>query len=145
MSIYRSVINHLAKTVHNGLLEYIDVHNKIFKESSTFSSLLKNIFGRPVPMSQLLQDAEELIPKWEKINDTVSSFSQKTISKLDEDEKIFLEILNRYAKAVNDTVVALVERQKLLNERSKSLKNNPVNYEMYQESEKKISKCCSEI
>ena len=61
MDNYRDQIKNLAFMVNDGLTAYITVHDKIFKEAATFKSLLKNIFGRAGPMSQLLQDAEKLI------------------------------------------------------------------------------------
>jgi len=55
---------------------------------------------------------------------------------MDEDERCYFDVLNRYAQALNETVVALVERQKLLNDRSKGGQKNPVNWSVYQEAEK---------
>jgi hypothetical protein len=64
MSNCREQIKNIAYSVNDGLTAYITIHDKIFKEAATLKSFLKNIFGRAVPMSQLLQDAETLIP-WE--------------------------------------------------------------------------------
>jgi hypothetical protein len=136
MNDYRVQIKNLAFTVNDGLTAYITIHDRIFKEAATFKSFFKNIFGRAVPMSQLLQDAERLIPIWNDITEKIASFGSEAYSSMDEDERCYFDILNRYAQAVNETVVALVERQKLLNDRSKGGQNNPVNWSVYQEAEK---------
>ena len=47
---------------------------------------------------------------------------------MDEDERCYFEILKRYAQAVTETVVALVKRQKLLNDRSQGEYKNLFNY-----------------
>ena len=122
--------------MNDGLTAYITMHDRIFKEAATFKSFLKNIFGHAVPMSQLLEDAERLIPIWNGITEKIASFGSEAYSSMDEDERCYYDILNRYAQAVNETVVALVERQKMLNERSKGGRNNPVNWSVYQEAEK---------
>ena len=136
MSNCREEIKNIAYSVNDGLTAYITIHDKIFKEAATFKSFLKNIFGRAVPMSQLLQDVEILIPLWNGITEKISSFGRDANSHLDEDERYYFEILSRYAQAVNETVVALVERQRLLSERSKGGHDNPVNWNVYQDAEK---------
>lgn len=132
MSNYREEIKNLAHLVNDGLTAYIIIHDKIFKEAATFKSFLKNIFGRAVPMSQLLQDTETLIPLLNNITEKIASFGRDVNSLIDEDERYYFEILSRYAKAVNETVNILVERQRLLNERSKGGPGNPVNWNVYQ-------------
>lgn len=136
MSNYREQIKYIAYSVSDGLTAYITIHDKIFKEGATFRSFLKNIFGRAVPMSQLLQYAETLIPLWNGIIENIASFSRDANSYLNEDERYYFQILSRYAQAVNETVVALVERQRLLNERSKGGHDNPVNWDAYQDAER---------
>jgi len=122
--------------VNDGLTAYITIHDKIFKEAATFKSFLRNIFGSAVPMSQLLRDAETLIPLWNGITEKIVLFGREASSSMDEDERCYFEILNRYAQAVNETVIALVERQRFLNERSKGGHDNPVNWKIYQDTEK---------
>ena len=122
--------------MNDGLTAYITIHDRISKEAATFKSILKNIFGRAVPMSQLLQDAESLIPIWNGITEKIALFSNEAYSFMNDDEKCYFDILNRYAQAVNKTVVALVARQKMLNDRSKGSEKNPVNLSVYQEVEK---------
>lgn len=136
MSNCREQIKNIAYSVNDGLTAYITIHDKIFKEAATFKSFLKNIFGHAVPMSQLLQDTETLIPLWNDITDKIISFGRNANSSMDEDERYYFEILSRYAQAVKETVVALIERQKLLNERSKGGHDNPVSWEVYQDAEK---------
>jgi len=137
MKNYREQIKNLSFVVNDGLTAYITIHDKIFKEAATLKSFLKNIFGLAVPMSQLLQDAETLIPIWDGITGKIESFRRDAYPSINEDERFYFEILNRYAEAVNETVSALVERQRLLNERSKGGRNNPVNWNVYQDAERK--------
>lgn len=136
MSNCREQIKNLAYSVNDGLTIYITIHDKIFKEAATFKSFLKNIFGRAVPMSQLLQDAETVIPLWNGITEKIALFGRDANSSMDEDERYYFEILSRYAQAVNETVVALVERQRLLNERSKGGHDNSVSWKVYQDAER---------
>lgn len=137
MKNYRDQIKNLSFMVNDGLTAYIAVHDKIFKEAATLKSFLKNIFGLAVPISQLLQDAETLIPIWNGITEKIESFRRDAYPSINEDERFYFEILNRYAEAVNETVSALVDRQRLLNERSKGGRNNPVNWNVYQDAERK--------
>lgn len=136
MSKYRAQIKNIAYLANDGLTAYITIHDKIFKEAATLRSFIKNIFGRAVPMSQLLRDGETLIPLWNGITEKIASFGRDANSSLDEDERYYFEILSRYAQTVNDTVVVLVERQRLLNERSKGGHDNPVNWNVYQVAER---------
>ena len=137
MNNCREQIKNIAYSVNDGLTEYITIHDKISKEAATIKSVLKNIFGRAVPMLQLLQDAETLIPLWNGITENIASFGRDANSSMDEDEKYYFEILSRYAQAVNETVIALVKRQRLLNERSKGGHDNHVSWKVYQDAEKK--------
>ena len=137
MKNYRDQIKNLAFMVNDGLTAYIAIHDKIFKEAATLKSFLKNIFGLAVPMSQLLQDADTLIPIWNGIIEKIESFRHDAYPSINEEERFYFEILHRYAEAVNETVFALVERQRLLNERSKGDYNNPINWNEYKDAEKK--------
>ena len=136
MNNCRDQIKNLAFMVNDGLTAYITIHDKIFKEAATFKSFLKNIFGRAVPMSELLKDAENLIPIWHNIIENILLFGRDSYSSMNKDERRYFEILNQYAKAVSETVVALVGRQELLNDRSKGGHNNPVNWNVYQDAER---------
>lgn len=137
MERYKEQIKNLALEVNAGLTIYIAVHNKIFNEAATFKSFIKNLFGRGVPMSQLLQEAEKLIPAWNDIAEKVESFSRNVESSIKEDEKLYLELLVQYAEALRETVLALVERQRVLNERSKGGRDNPITWDVYQQLERK--------
>lgn len=137
MSKYKEQIKNLAWDINDGLSEYIDIHDRIIKEAASFKSFLKNIFSRPVPMSQLLKEAESLMPMWGIILKKISKFYDESYSLIDENEKHYFDILYKYAKSLNQTVVVLVERQILLSERSRGGKNNSVNWKAYQEAENK--------
>jgi hypothetical protein len=137
MKDYRDQIKNLAFMVNDGLTAYIAVHDKIFKESATIKSLIRNLLGLATPASQLLRDAETLIPIWNEITQKIECFRRDAYSAIDEEERSYFEILNRYTEAVNETVSALVERQRLLSERSEGGRSNPVNWKVYQDAGRK--------
>jgi hypothetical protein len=136
MSNCREHIKNLTYLVNDGLTAYITIHDKIFRESGTFKSFLKNIFGRAVPMSQLLQDAETLVPLWNGISEKIILFGRDANFPMDENERYYFEVLGRYTQAVSETVDALVKRQGLLNQRSKGGQDNSVSWDIYQDAER---------
>ena len=119
-------IRALALTVGDGLGAYIAIHNGIFEDSGTLKSALKNTVGVGVPMAQLLEDAESLVPLWNRIADEVGAFRASHYWSLPRDEAYYFDVLERYVAALRKTVMALVERQLLLNEGSKGGPNNPM-------------------
>ncbi len=129
-------IKELAMAVDGGLTVYIAVHNAIFRESATFKSFVKNLFGRGVPMSKLLEDSERLLPLWEAIHEKTEFFQRSTYSSLTKDEKYYFDLLSQYVDSVRGTVAALVDRQRLMNEGSKGGPNNPMTRELLKEKEK---------
>jgi hypothetical protein len=129
-------IKELALTVSDSLSSYITVHDAIFRDAASFKSLLKNLFGRGVPMSKLLEDSERLLPQWEVIHQKVETFRHSNYSSLSKDEKCYFDILSRYVAAVRKTVAALIDRQRLMAEGSKSRANNPMTLEAYKQKEK---------
>ena len=131
-------------TVNEGLAAYIRVHNSIFKEAASFTSLLKNLFGRGVPMSKLLENAERLVPIWDSISLEMETFRRTTHSSLSKDEKYYFDILSRYAVAVRRTVAALVDRQRLMADGSKSRSNNPVTLDACRQKEEIYQKAIQE-
>ncbi|MBN1515272.1 hypothetical protein JXA32_01760 [Candidatus Sumerlaeota bacterium] len=132
---YRNEIKDIALTVNDGLTAYIAVHNAIFRDSATFKSFLKNLTGRGVPMSKLLSDSEALLPLWDTIQQEVDVFRQSSYSFLSKDEQHYYDILSRYVKSVRKTVIALIERQQLMNEGSKGRSGNPMTWNAFQEKE----------
>lgn len=133
---HRAEIQDLATTVGHGLTAYVAVHDAIFHDASTFRSVLKNLFGRGVPMSALLADTERLLPMWSTIHQKVESFRQASYSALSEDERRYFDMLAHYVEAVSRTVDALAERQRLLNEGSKGGARNPMTWEAFQQKER---------
>ena len=129
---HRDEIKGLAKTVNGGLTDYIAIHNAIFREAATFKSFLKNLFGMGVPMSKLLEDSEVLLPLWDAIHQKVEVFRQSAYSSLSKEERYYFDILSRYVAAVRKTVAALVDRQRLMNERSKG---GTMTWEAFQQKE----------
>ena len=130
---HRQQIQDLAHTVGRGLTAYIDVHDRIFKEASTLTSVVVNIFGRGVPMSQLLHEAERLQPLWGHIRRQLDEFWTASASLLTSHERGYLQLLVSYTDAMSKTVDTLVDRQRLLNEGSKTLKGKPMTWEAFQE------------
>ena len=129
---YGSQIKEIAQTVHAGLRSYIFVHNKIFKESATIQSFIKNLFGRGTPMSELKNEAEKLIPIWDSILNNILNFRDSNYNNLSSDEKQYFDALINYANALQKTVARLVERQIFLEKMSQGISNNPTTLISYQ-------------
>lgn len=132
----RAEIRDLASNVGHGLTAYIEVHDAIFRDASAFRSVLKNLFGRGVPMSKLVEDAEGLRPLWSTIHQKMESFRTASYSALSKDERRYFDMLGRYVDAVSRTVTALIERQRLLNEGSKGGAKNPMTWKAFQQKER---------
>ena len=128
-------IKELALIVGDCLSNYIAVHDAIFRDAASFKSLLKNLLGRGVPMSKLLEDSERLLPQWEVIHQKMEAFRRSNYSSLSKGEKCYFNILSRYVAAVRKSVVALIDRQRLMAEGSKSRANNPMTLEAYKQKE----------
>lgn len=133
---HKQEIRNLALDVGEGLTAYIDVHNRIFEEGSTLKSVVKNVFGRGTPMLELLRESERLLPVWSAIRERVADFRQSSYALLSADERYYFDLVSRYADAVAETVDALVDRQRLLNEGSKTMKGNPMTWHAFQEKER---------
>lgn len=140
----RDEIRRLALAVGEGLTAYIEVHNRIFKESATFKSMVKNLFGRGVPMAKLLEDSERLVPMWAAIQERLEAFRRMFYSSLTPDEKSYFNLLSGYAIAIMETVRALVDRQRLLYERSRGGRNNPMTWELFREKERQYESVVAE-
>jgi hypothetical protein len=132
----RDQIKELAMIVGNGLEVYVAIHDSIFREANTFKSFLKNLVGRGVPMSKLLEDSECLIPLWDAIHQKMETFRRSTYSSLSDDEACYFDVLLRYVAAVRRTTAALIDRQQLLNQGSKGRPNNPMTWKAFQQKEK---------
>lgn len=132
----RDEIREIASAVNDGLTVYIATHDAIFREGSTLKSLLKNIFGRAVPMSTLLEESERLLPLWHAIHKRIEDFRRSAYSSLSQEEKRYFDILSRYVEAVRETVAVLVDRQRLLNQGSISGPSNPLTREALQQKER---------
>lgn len=130
---HRDEIRELATAVGSGLSAYIAVHDQSFQGSSTLKSVLKNIFGRGVPMSKLLQDAEALLPLWASIRTRMQAFHQRSYAVMSRDDRQYVDLLSRYVDALSATVATLVDRQRLLNEGSKGGTKNPMTWQAFQE------------
>jgi len=131
----KAEIKELAMAVGGGLSVYVAVHNAIFRDAASLTSLLKNLVGRGVPMSELLARAESLVPLWDSIGARTETFRVDYGSSLSEEEEAYFNVLARYVTAVRKTVTALVARQRLTFERSKGGPKNPMTWEAHKQRE----------
>jgi hypothetical protein len=115
----------LAFEVAQSLEKYIAIHDFIFKESATFMSLLKTMFGRSVPVEDLLLMVQPLENDWETISRKVHAFGPADCSSLSGDEAIYINLLQKYVHAVQRAVRLLIDRQKLVLEIKRNGKNGP--------------------
>lgn len=132
----RDEIKELALAVNDALNAYIAIHDAIFREAATFKSFLKNMLGLGVSMSRLLEESEGLAPLWDVIHQKIVAFRRSSYSLLSEDERSYFDILSRYVEAVCETVTALVDRQRLLNQGSMGGPHNPMTWEALQHKER---------
>ena len=116
MSQYRDQLGALGYSVNQGIQVYAGVHKYIEQEGASAKSAFKNLFGKGVPMSQLLEAAEGLVPIWVDIQSKLFSFESQTFMLLDSDEQRYLDLMNEYVKKVRVAIDALVRRQRLLAE-----------------------------
>jgi hypothetical protein len=136
----RDNIKRLAQSVGAELAAYIDVHNRIFKQASTLTSVFKNLFGRGVPMEQLLADTERLLPSVASVRAEVSAFRESSASSLGADERRYVDLLAGYAQALEQTVQALLARQQLLAQGSQGGRKNPMTWEAFQTANREYEK-----
>ena len=122
--------------MNNALSAYIAVHDAIFREAATFKSFLKNLLGRGVPMSKLLEESEGLVPLWDGIHQKIVAFHRSSYPLLSEDERSYFDILSRYVDAVCDTVRALVDRQRLLSQGGIGGPRSPMTMEALQQKQR---------
>lgn len=132
---HKDQIKDLAVMVNEGLTIYITLHNKILKESGTFRSFLRNLFGCGTPMSSFLEESENLMFIWGGIHYKVEEYRLSAYSLLLKDEKRYFDILSRYVAALRRTVTALVDRQRLINGGIKELRNNPMTWKAQKQKE----------
>lgn len=132
---HKHEIRELTWLVKEGLNTYIEIHNIIFNESRTIKSFIKNIFGKGVPMEDLLAEAEKLIPIWDSIQNKVCDFKNSNVSQLNSEELHYFEILIKYVNSLKNTVTKLVERQRLMSKGSKSFSNNSMTWEAFNKKE----------
>jgi hypothetical protein len=116
-------LRELAMTVGRGLEAYVSVHDAVFHEASTFKSFLKNLVGRSVPMSKLLEDSESLLPMWDAIHERMEAFRRSTYSCLTTDEAHYFHVPSRYVVAIRRTIAALIDRQQML---TKGVRENQI-------------------
>ncbi|MDD2763690.1 MAG: hypothetical protein PHE83_06915 [Opitutaceae bacterium] len=128
-------IKDLAKAVHGALTLYVAVHNKIFREASTFRSALKNLVGLGVPMSVLLAEAKALVPFWEAIGSKIEEFRGTEYNGLSSDEKRYFDILTRYVATLRRTVDLLVMRQQFMADRSEGVRSEGMSWKAHKQRE----------
>ena len=133
---HKQNLRRLAQLVGSALGAYIEVHDRIFHRASTLRSVFKNIFGKGVPMADLLADAEHLIPSLASLQVELSAFRSEVARDLEPSSLRYLDLLERYVGALRETVDALVRRQRLLAEGARGGRENPMTWQAFQESER---------
>ena len=108
----KRILRELSVMVNNGLTTYITVHNKIHKEAETFWSSIKNLLGFGIPLVDLLNLAESLLPLWNVILRELNAFKLSSYSDLSGDEKKYFDTLLQFTEALQRTAQCLVDRQK---------------------------------
>ena len=126
----------LAQSVGNVLGSYIEVHDRVFHQASTLRSVFKNIFGKGVPMADLLLDAEHLIPKVASVQAELSAYRSEAARDLEPSSLRYLDLLEKYVGALRETIDALVRRQRLLAEGARGGGENPMTWQAFQEAER---------
>lgn len=126
----------LAKTVNIGLTNYINVHNLIFKESATFKSLIKNIFGKGISAEQLLNYSENLLPEWNEIFEKLEKYKADEYLNLNESEKKIFNTLFCYSESLKKTINLLIKRQIFLYQKSINNYSDITSYGNYDELHK---------
>lgn len=123
--------------VHQGVQQYAAVYQRITQEGATAKSALKNLFGRGVSMSELLSDAESLVPVWNNLHNELNEFTRNTQGGLDYNERVYVDVLRRFVDAVSEAVHALVDRQRIL-------ANPPVQWNTHQSASAKFEQALNQ-
>ena len=71
-------------------------------------------------MATLLAESERLLPLWDDIYERTATLRQSSYSSFSEEEQRYFDLLSRYVDAVRFTVVALVDRQRFMDEGTKA-------------------------
>lgn len=122
MEVNKIALRGLALEVNDELTKYIRVHDMIIKESASFSSFVKNLFGKGRSMSELREESEKVFDKWNNLYLKVKS-RIKLENEFTSDEKIYFKALLNYVLLVLKTVEALLERQRIVEKQSLGSKN----------------------
>jgi hypothetical protein len=130
----------LAQSVGGALCAYIEVHDRIFQEASTFRSVLKRLFGKGIPMAELLATAERLGPSLAAVSADLSAFHSRAAQDLDPGCLRYLDLLEAYVGALQDTVDALISRQRLLAEGAGGGRKNPLTWHAFQDAEREYKR-----
>jgi hypothetical protein len=133
---HRQSLRLLSQSVGRALSAYIEVHDRIFHQASTLRSVFKNILGKGVPMADLLVDAERLIPRLAALQADLSGYRSGAARELEPSSLRYLDLLEKYAGALRETVDALVRRQQLLAEGARGGRGNPMTWQAFQEAER---------
>ena len=71
-------------------------------------------------MARLLAESERLLPLWDDVYDQTVTLRQSSYSSFSGEEQRLFDLLSRYVDAVRFTVMALVDRQRLMDQGAKS-------------------------
>lgn len=132
----REELRQLAVLVGSALSTYIEIHDWIFQEGATFKSVVKNLFGKGVPMSRFLDESKRLLRTWSSIQDRLNEFRSASYQALSRRERAYFDLLSRYVAALLRTMQALVDRQQLLYEGSLGGRNSAMTRDAVRDRER---------
>ena len=116
-------IQNLALEVNDYLNAYTTVHNKINKQAGTLLSFMRNLLGIGIPMSKLLKECEQLIPMWNTVNLKMEKFEKSNLHLLTDQELNYYDVVVTYATKLHYAVLALIDRQLFLTQKSEGGNN----------------------
>ena len=76
-------------------------------------------------MATLLAESERLLPLWDGIYEQTVTLRQLSYSSFSEEEQRYFDLLSRYVDAVRFTVVALVDRQRFMEQGTRTVPCDP--------------------
>ena len=117
----------------DALKHYIAIHNRIFNEQATISSMFRNLFGRGTDFEELLREARNADQLWSKVEEHVASCFGTFRNDFEQTEQEFFAELIPYVKAVRQTTMLLCKRQEAL---FRKLKGVTLSMSEYQQIER---------
>jgi hypothetical protein len=135
-----------ALLVASKLREYVALHDRIYRQSATFSSVLKNLFGVRVPFEQFASESAQMAASWRSALQRIQGVRDDVYDDLTAEEQRYFNCLQAYAAAVANTVEILSENQAAMYQASLGAKRSTLSQEdvlrQQQRYEAAISRYC---